>query len=71
MAARAIVIGSGLAGLACALTLAEQAEVILLTKTSGLAGGSSLWAQGGIAAALGDGDAPAAHAEDTLAAGEL
>lgn len=70
MAARAIVIGSGLAGLACALTLAEQAEVILLTKTPGLAGGSSLWAQGGIAAALGDGDAPAAHAEDTLAAGD-
>ena len=63
-----IIIGSGLAGLACALSLAPQ-RVKLITKTPGLAGGSSLQAKGGIAAAVGPGDSPEQHAADTLAAG--
>ncbi|HEV7368186.1 L-aspartate oxidase [Arenibaculum sp.] len=70
--AGAIVLGSGLAGLTAALALASvptPAPVLVLTKTAGLAGGSSLWAQGGVAAALGPGDGPADHAADTVAAG--
>ncbi|MDH5240177.1 MAG: L-aspartate oxidase [Gammaproteobacteria bacterium] len=63
-----IVVGSGLAGLACALALAPK-PVTVITKTPTLAGGSSLWAQGGIAAAIGPGDSPEQHALDTLLAG--
>lgn len=63
-----IVVGTGVAGLACALALAPR-PVALVTKADGLSGGSSPWAQGGIACALGADDSPAAHAADTLAAG--
>jgi len=63
-----IVVGSGIAGLFCALSLAPS-RVTLITKTPSLAGGSSYWAKGGIAAALGPGDSPKKHAMDTLAAG--
>lgn len=63
-----IVVGSGIAGLVCALSLAPR-RVTLITKTPRLAGGSSYWAKGGIAAALGPGDSPKKHALDTLAAG--
>lgn len=63
-----IVVGSGLAGLVCALALTPR-PVTLITKTASLAGGSSLWAQGGIAAAVGPDDSPEMHAADTLSAG--
>ncbi len=63
-----IVVGSGLAGLVCALAMAPRA-VTLITKTASLAGGSSLWAQGGIAAAVGPDDSPESHAADTVSAG--
>jgi len=63
-----VVVGSGIGGLACALSLAPR-PVTLITKTPQLQGGSSLWAQGGIAAAIGPGDSPEAHAADTLSAG--
>ena len=63
-----IVVGSGLAGLVCALALAPR-PVTLITKTASLAGGSSLWAQGGIAAAVGPDDSPERHAVDTVSAG--
>lgn len=63
-----LVIGSGLAGMTAALELAGR-RVILLTKTDGLPGGSSLYAQGGVAAALGVGDTAEDHAADTVAAG--
>lgn len=63
-----LVIGSGLAGMTAALELAGR-RVILLTKTDGLPGGSSLYAQGGVAAALGAGDTAEDHAADTVAAG--
>ncbi len=63
-----IVIGSGMAGLVGALSLAPL-RVALLTKTDDLPGGSSNWAQGGIAAAIDPADDPAEHAADTVAAG--
>ncbi|WP_148293637.1 L-aspartate oxidase, partial [Azospirillum sp. B4] len=63
-------IGSGTPGMPAALALAEAGRrVRLLTKTDDLPGGSSLWAQGGVAVALGAGDSAADHAADTVAAG--
>ena len=50
-----IVIGSGAAGLTAALALAEKLKVLVLAKGS-LTGGSTAWAQGGIAAVLDTGD---------------
>lgn len=70
--AAVLVIGSGLAGLTVALQCAATGipgPIVLVTKTAGLAGGSSVHAQGGIAAALAPGDRPAAHGADTIAAG--
>ncbi|GGO89533.1 L-aspartate oxidase [Wenjunlia tyrosinilytica] len=70
-AARAdvVVIGSGVAGLTAALRCAaEGAKVLIVTKAL-LDDGSTRWAQGGIAAALGEGDTPAQHLSDTLVAG--
>jgi L-aspartate oxidase len=63
-----VIVGGGLAGLFCALKLAPR-PVTLLTGTPIGAGASSVWAQGGIAAAVADGDTPEAHARDTIAAG--
>lgn len=63
-----VVVGSGMAGLVAALSLAPL-RVTLLTKTDDLPGGSSNWAQGGIAAAIDPADDPADHAADTVAAG--
>lgn len=63
-----VVIGSGLAGLATAWALAPQ-PCILLTPGRITEQAASMWAQGGIAAALADDDRPALHAADTLRAG--
>ena len=63
-----IVIGSGIAGMFAALRLAPR-KVTLLTKTPSLTGGSTAWAQGGIAAAVGLTDSPQDHASDTILAG--
>lgn len=63
-----IVLGSGLAGLTTALALAPL-RVLLVTKTPSLYGGSSLLAQGGIAACVSEDDSPAEHAADTVVAG--
>lgn len=65
---RVIIVGSGLAGLTCALELAPR-PVTLITKTLGLDGGCSILAKGGIAVAIGPGDTPGDHAADTVAAG--
>jgi L-aspartate oxidase len=65
------VVGSGVAGLSTVLAIRRavpDARVLLVTK-SHLDDGSTRWAQGGIAAALGPGDSPADHLRDTLAAG--
>ena len=61
-----VIVGSGAAGLATALALAPL-PVTVLTKTPRAEGGSSLWAQGGIAAAVGPGDSAKDHAADTMA----
>ena len=63
-----IVVGSGIAGLYAALTAAPRARVAVVTKGA-LDDGCSRFAQGGIAAAVGDGDSPELHFEDTIAAG--
>ncbi|MFN8109800.1 MAG: L-aspartate oxidase [Thermoleophilia bacterium] len=63
-----VVVGSGLAGLLTALRCAAHGPVVLVTKGE-LGAGNTRHAQGGIAAAVGAGDTPAAHAADTLAAG--
>jgi L-aspartate oxidase len=64
-----IVIGSGVAGLTTALNLrASNLSVLLVTKAR-IDEGSTKWAQGGIAAALGPGDTPEQHKKDTLIAG--
>jgi L-aspartate oxidase len=63
-----VIVGGGLAGLFCALKLAAR-PVTLLTAAPIGAGASSVWAQGGVAAAVNDGDSPHAHARDTIAAG--
>ncbi|WP_166137468.1 L-aspartate oxidase [Nocardioides ochotonae] len=64
-----VVIGSGIAGLTAALRLREQVDKVLVVTKDQLAAGSTQWAQGGIAAALGPGDTPAEHELDTLVAG--
>ena len=63
-----IVVGSGAAGLTAALALAETKRVLVLAKGS-LTGGSTAWAQGGIAAVLDEGDTFANHIRDTMIAG--
>jgi L-aspartate oxidase len=68
LAGRPVIIGGGAAGLMTALQLAPE-PVVLLSKSPLGAEASSLWAQGGLAAAMGDDDAPALHLADTLAAG--
>jgi L-aspartate oxidase len=62
------VIGSGVAGLYAALSAADEADVVLISKGP-LLSSTSYLAQGGVAAAVGAGDSPELHAEDTLRAG--
>lgn len=75
-----LVLGSGVAGITCALAAAANPEVEVLLVTPGafergsgigdvLAGGNTAMAQGGIAAAVGPHDRVADHTADTLAAG--
>jgi len=63
-----VVVGGGLAGLSAALAAAPRAALLLSPAPLSQAC-SSAWAQGGIAAAVGEGDSPALHARDTAAAG--
>jgi L-aspartate oxidase len=63
-----IVVGAGLAGLSAALAAAPRRTLVLSAAPLN-EDCSSAWAQGGIAVAMADDDAPALHAADTLAAG--
>ena len=63
-----LIVGGGLAGLFCALKLSPRPVTILAAAPLG-AGASSAWAQGGIAAAIAEGDTPEKHTADTIAAG--
>jgi L-aspartate oxidase len=66
-----VIVGSGVAGLSTALQIARQSPLRVLVVTKDvLAAGSTRWAQGGIAAALGAGDSPEQHFTDTIAAGD-
>jgi L-aspartate oxidase len=66
-----VVLGSGVAGVTTVLAIrrALPAARILLATKSVLDDGSTRWAQGGVAAALGPGDSPEDHLQDTLTAG--
>lgn len=64
-----LVIGSGAAGLSCALHLAEAGRAVCVVSKGALAGGSTLWAQGGISAVLDADDSLENHIRDTHAAG--
>jgi L-aspartate oxidase len=63
-----LIVGGGLAGAFCALKLAPRPVTILAPSKIGV-GGSSFWAQGGIAAAVEEGDTAEIHAADTVKAG--
>jgi L-aspartate oxidase len=63
-----VIVGAGLAGLYTALKLAPLPVTIVAAAPLG-EGASSVWAQGGIAAAVGEGDTPDAHARDTIVSG--
>jgi L-aspartate oxidase len=65
-----LVIGSGVAGLRAAVALASHGTVLVLTKAGEPAESNTGYAQGGIAAAVGDDDSPTLHARDTEAAGD-
>ena len=69
MSADVVVIGSGIAGLTAALRLRGLVDHVLVVTKDVLDAGSTQWAQGGIAAALGPGDTPEQHERDTLVAG--
>ncbi|TKA08340.1 L-aspartate oxidase [Actinacidiphila oryziradicis] len=64
-----VVVGSGVAGLTVALRCAAAGAKVTVVTKARLDDGSTRWAQGGIAAALGEGDTPAQHLDDTLVAG--
>ena len=63
-----LVIGSGLAGLTFALKASEHGSVCVLTKAH-ITDSNTNWAQGGIAAAVGEADDWQLHEDDTLIAG--
>jgi len=63
-----IIVGSGAAGLTAALALATKLRVLVIAKGE-LNGGSTAWAQGGIAAVLDAGDTFENHIRDTIVAG--
>ena len=63
-----VIVGAGLAGLFCALKFAPRPVTVMTAAPLG-DGAATAWAQGGIAAAVGPGDSPQAHAQDTVTAG--
>ncbi|MFD7020308.1 L-aspartate oxidase [Streptomyces sp. NPDC059161] len=64
-----VVVGSGVAGLTAALRCTAAGLATVVVTKARLDDGSTRWAQGGIAAALGEGDTPDQHLRDTLVAG--
>ena len=69
ISADVIVVGSGIAGLTAALHLRQRVDRVLLVTKTVLSEGSTMWAQGGIAAALDPADSAEDHLADTLVAG--
>src|SRR5215510_4888274 len=64
-----VVVGAGAAGLYFALCAADAGARVAMVLRKPLSESSSFWAQGGLAAAIGEDDSPELHVEDTLAAG--
>jgi L-aspartate oxidase len=64
-----VVVGGGGAGLYSALCAADAGSRVAMVSRKPLPESSSFWAQGGLAAAIGEDDSPETHVEDTLAAG--
>ena len=64
-----LIIGSGIAGLRAAIGLADAGRVLILTKAEPTESNTG-YAQGGIAAAIGDDDSAELHAADTMRAGD-
>ncbi len=63
-----VIIGAGIAGLSAAYRLAPHGNVCVITK-GGVRESSTRYAQGGIAVAMKEDDAPRYHFEDTIKAG--
>jgi L-aspartate oxidase len=63
-----LIIGSGIAGLSCALKCAELGSVVIVTKKRDVDTATNL-AQGGIAAVLEEEDSVESHVTDTLSSG--
>lgn len=63
-----VIIGAGAAGLTLALELADKHSVAILTKKD-IREGSTLYAQGGVAAVLSETDTIDSHINDTIDAG--
>jgi L-aspartate oxidase len=63
-----VVVGAGLAGLAVALRVAQDRQVVVLAKRQ-LDEGATAWAQGGIVGVLGEDDSVDSHVRDTQDAG--
>jgi len=63
-----VVIGAGAAGLSAALEMSRGGHRVLLLCKGKLSGGSTLHAQGGLAAVLGSADSLDFHVDDTLVA---
>lgn len=69
-----IVVGGGLAGLSCAMRLAELGIKVKIVSVTKVKRSHSVCAQGGINAAMdlsGEGDSPLIHAYDTIKGGDF
>ncbi len=64
-----LIVGGGIAGLRAAIALAPAGRVAVLTKADPNESNTG-YAQGGIAAAVGEDDSPELHAADTIRAGD-
>ncbi len=60
-----LIIGSGAAGMSCALSLSQKLSIAIISKEV-LLEGSSFYAQGGVSAVLSSVDSFEAHIQDTL-----
>lgn len=63
-----VIIGAGAAGLSAALDASRYGHRVIVLSKASLRGGSTLLAQGGLAAVMGDDDSLASHVDDTLVA---
>ncbi len=63
-----LILGAGMAGLTCALSLPEELEILLISKIP-MPTGSTFLAQGGLAAVVSENDSFDLHLQDTINAG--